>query len=183
MARVDQKPSERFSFLTDEEAESLNAIARHLLYEDRDELIDFVVAHFDSQLSAGPGESERKVHLPPAGTLIRQGLAALDAAAKHLYWRRFVHCRTGQQFEMLAALQLGTLEPLPEWIGDSAKRPVQKAPFDRSGRVRLASQGLVGNGVRRPCVPPRLLPDRARRSRPLGTGCARLACIISREVR
>src|SRR5690606_10686938 len=117
MARVDQKPSERFPYLTDEEAESLNVIARHLLYEDRDELIDFVVAHFDSQLSAGPGESERKVHLPPAGTLIRQGLAALDAAAKHLYWRRFVHCRTSQQFEMLAALQLGTLEPLPEWIG------------------------------------------------------------------
>src|SRR5690606_27415066 len=42
---------------------------------------------------------------------------ALDAAAKHRHWRRFVHCRIEQQFELLADLQLGALEAIPEWIG------------------------------------------------------------------
>jgi len=133
MARVERRPEavpeygpeggpereagRRFSFLTPEEAESLAVIARHLLHEDRDELIGFVVEHFDRTRSGGPGESDRKADCPPAAQLVRQGLAAIDAAAKHRHWRRFVHCRTEQQFEILAGLQLGRLEPIPEWIG------------------------------------------------------------------
>src|SRR5690606_34548247 len=106
MARADQNPDQSPSFLSKEEAETLHAIVGHLLYEDRDDLIRHVVLHFDNQLSDSAGESDRKAHVPPAATLIRQGLSAIDAAAKHRHWRRFVHCRTGQQFELLAALQL-----------------------------------------------------------------------------
>ena len=96
--------------------------------------------------------------MPPAATLIRQGLSAIDAAAKHRHWRRFVHCRTGQQFELLAALQLGTLEPIPEWAGipqkDLFKKLLSTAVDVYASHPKVWSEmGYAGPAY------PRLLPD------------------------
>lgn len=99
--------SPRYEFLTEHEARLIRAIAGHLLYEDRDEVLSFVVAHFDRQLHADRGEAERELNVPPQADLVGWGLAAFDALAKSLHGRPFLECGTQEQLDLIAGLQRG----------------------------------------------------------------------------
>lgn len=115
-----------FRFLRGFEADVLGAVAGHLLYESRDELIRFVVGHFDQKLATEIGESERKIGVPNASTLIRLGIKAVDSVAKHRHGHPFTDCSTDQQFEILASLQKGELEAIPALQGFPQKELFQK---------------------------------------------------------
>lgn len=103
-------------FLSAHEAKTLRAVIAHLLYEDRDEPIGFVIAHIDRRLHSGIGESQREKGIPAEHDLLRRGLAALDAVANRRHGKVFVDCNTEQQFHMVAQLQKGEWETqaLPE---------------------------------------------------------------------
>lgn len=75
-------PFPSLRFLSDMEAEDIHLIARHITYDHRSEILDWVVYHLDSKLAEEIGESDRKQGVPPEKTLIREGLKALGHAAR-----------------------------------------------------------------------------------------------------
>ncbi|WP_366923158.1 gluconate 2-dehydrogenase subunit 3 family protein [Metallumcola ferriviriculae] len=102
-------------FLLPEEKEMLKAIASHLIYDDRKEILEFVINHTDESLTSPVGEGERKPDAPPLKDLIRWGLKALDNAARGQFDCSFVELNAGQQFEMVAALQKAKAYLVPDW--------------------------------------------------------------------
>ena len=67
-------PFEQFQYLKDDEARTLRSIASHLIYEQRPEILDFIVHHFDQRLTAQIGENQRKLKTPKEPDLIRLGV-------------------------------------------------------------------------------------------------------------
>lgn len=115
------EPASAPSHLTGDEAETLKRALRLLLDEDREELLSFVIAHFDEKLGAKAGESQRKAGLPPFPQLLRQGLAVLDALGEARWGKRFAVCAPEQQRAILAGLQLGSAGEIPSGAG--ARQP------------------------------------------------------------
>lgn len=111
------RPPAKPGFLTRHEVQTLRSIAAHLLYEERDDVLGFVLSHIDNRLKDPVGEGQRKEGVPPEPELIRRGLGALDAVARRRHRAPFAECGVHQQFAILAALQKGELEPIPEWNG------------------------------------------------------------------
>lgn len=101
--------------LSDWEQNMIAKISEHLAYEDRGEIIAWIVSCFDSQLAADVGESERKPGTPPQEKLIRDGLKALDQWARMLSAQGFLECGTQVQFQVLSRLQLGSLPAIDQW--------------------------------------------------------------------
>lgn len=120
------RPPQKPGFLTHHEAQTLRSIAAHLLYDERDDVLGFVLSHIDDRLQDPVGEGQRKEGVPPEPELIRRGLKALDAVARGRHGAAFVNCVVDQQFAILAALQKGELEPLPEWNGLPQKELFRK---------------------------------------------------------
>lgn len=110
-------PPGKPKFLTGAEVQALRAIAAHLLYEERDDVLGFVLSHVDEKLNDPVGEAQRKEGAPPLADLIRKGLAGLDAVARWRHGHSFVDCGVEDQFVLLAALQHGALEAVPEFDG------------------------------------------------------------------
>lgn len=111
------EPPKKPGFLTRHEAQTLRSIAAHLLYEERDDVLGYVLSHIDDRLKDPVGEGQRKEGVPPEAELIRRGLVALDAVARQRHQAALVDCDVQQQFAILASLQIGGLEPVPEWQG------------------------------------------------------------------
>lgn len=124
LRRLEEPPPLRF--LTQHEAKTLEAIARHLVYEHREPILRYVVSEADQKLSNPYGEAQREVGVPPAQTLVREGLAALDEIAHKRQGRPFFQLDIPVQFDMLAALQKGQLEAIPAW-----QQVPQKALFKK----------------------------------------------------
>ncbi len=116
----------QFTLLSQWEQEMIKAIAGHLAYDDRDEILTWIAAHLDQKLNQPFGESQRKPKTPPQKVLILDGLKALDHWAKASYYKAFLHSKTEQQFQLLSSLQLGTLAEEKGW--DTA---LQKALFKK----------------------------------------------------
>ncbi len=95
------------STLTEAETRTLRAAVRHLVCEDGQDVLDFVIAHFDTRVRSTAGEGQRKVGLPAEAALVRQGLLAIDALARVRHGTGFAECDEQQQFRMLSALQNG----------------------------------------------------------------------------
>lgn len=70
--------SRSFRTLSQPEAATLFAICSLLLDEIREDILYYVVYHFDQKLSSDIGESQRKKELPKQSVIIREGLRALD---------------------------------------------------------------------------------------------------------
>lgn len=102
-------------FLSPLEARILAMIAAHITYDDRQDILNWVVHHFDSKLSAETGEDQRKVGTPPERVLVRDGLRAIDQAARVAYGKGFTQLDTDRQFKILAALQHGKAPEVPQW--------------------------------------------------------------------
>lgn len=108
-------PFPELQFLSEQEADMVRVITKHLVYEERDEIIDFVIHHLDQKLNSNIGESQRSPQAPAAKDLIRWGLAALNQVALDHYDEAFVKLVEKKQFEILAALQQGQVPMVPDW--------------------------------------------------------------------
>lgn len=113
-------------FLREREAAMILAIAGHIVYDGRKEILDYVVHHLDNVLADPSGEGQRKAGTPDIKTLVRRGLSAMDRAAVKNYRAAFLEIGTQQQFEMLAGLQKGNAAPPGEWNGIPVKEFFKK---------------------------------------------------------
>lgn len=113
LRRLEEPPP--LQFLTPHEADTLRAVARHLLYEDRTSLLRYAVSEADQKLGNPYGEAQRKAGVPPAQTLVREGLKALDHIAQKRQGRPFHQADIPVQFSILEGLQKGQLEAIPAW--------------------------------------------------------------------
>ncbi|AQS59189.1 gluconate 2-dehydrogenase subunit 3 family protein [Desulforamulus ferrireducens] len=108
-------PFEQLKFLEEHEAELVFAIAKHIVYDQRPEILDYVVHQLDQTLASSVGEGQRKLGLPEQRVLIREGLAALDKLAKKQYGAPFLKLNSQEQFTLLQDLDQGKASPLLAW--------------------------------------------------------------------
>jgi hypothetical protein len=113
--------------LREAEARTLRAVAGRLLAEERPEVLDFVVAHFDQRLAANVGEGQRAPDVPPEAELLRRGLAALDGLARGRGGKGgFGDLPVEEQDALLRALSQGRLSPADAMAGIPQKPLFQK---------------------------------------------------------
>ncbi len=113
-------------YLNEHEARTIWIIATHLAYDNREDILDYVVHHIDSELASEVGESQRKAGIPKGQDLIRSGLRALDNLSLKVYQKDFADAETGRQFSMLESLQKGEVMDMPGW-----PKPLQKELFKK----------------------------------------------------
>jgi len=107
-------PYTEYKFLNEHETEMILAIAEHIVYDERKEILHYVVHHLDDTLTSPIGEDQRKVGIPEHKTLVRQGLKAVDKFAKKQYGVSFLEIEVQQQLSLLTALSKGEAM-LMEW--------------------------------------------------------------------
>lgn len=108
-------PFGRCNFLTKKEEELLRLLAQHIVYDDRQEIIDWIIHHIDQQLDTEIGESQRKPDVSPEKTFIREGLKAIDKVFQQNFGKNFAESETQQQFQFVANLQLGKVIGITGW--------------------------------------------------------------------
>ncbi|NMB00036.1 MAG: gluconate 2-dehydrogenase subunit 3 family protein [Firmicutes bacterium] len=116
----------QFKLLSEWEQQMIKAVAGHLVYEERDEILTWIAAHLDSELGKPQGEAQRKPNVPPQKTLILEGLQALELWAKGKFLKAFLNLNIRQQYELINALQHGELEPNADWDQTKQKELFQK---------------------------------------------------------
>lgn len=104
-----------FRFLSLEEAEMLHVICSRLIDDNREDLIAYIVQHIDEFLYTSPGEGQRKVGVPQAQQLIREGLRAINESSKKEYLLSFIQLEERQHWSFLDSLSRGTAAEVPEW--------------------------------------------------------------------
>ncbi|AGL02347.1 gluconate 2-dehydrogenase subunit 3 family protein [Desulfoscipio gibsoniae] len=108
-------PFPKHGFLNKHEAELIYNIAQHIVYDNRKEILDYVLYHIDNTLASPTGEDQRKVGAPEQKTLVRQGLRAIDQLARKQYGAPFLEIDAQQQLAILSTLHTGKAAPLDEW--------------------------------------------------------------------
>ena len=108
-------PFEKNHFLDKHETEMILAIARHIVYDERKEILSYVVHHLDSSIASPIGEDQRKVGIPPRKILVRQGLKAIDKFAQKQFGAPFLEIGVKEQFALLEALDKGEAMQLSGW--------------------------------------------------------------------
>lgn len=113
--RLERTP--RHQFLSPDEVATLRTVLGHLLYEDRGEILGYIVSHYDQRLGSKVGESQRREQVPKEADLVRWGLAAFEAMAHHRHGKPFTQCDVQQQFDLVSQLQRGNWETaqIPEY--------------------------------------------------------------------
>ena len=120
--------------LSAHEQEMLKIISMHIIYDNHNDVIDWILHFIDKKLNNNIGESQRKPKVPPEKTLVKEGLKAIDEVAKQKYNNDFLNITIKQQFEILSALQLGKEVQIPEW----SKIP-QKALFKKLAELIITA--------------------------------------------
>jgi len=110
-----QGPFPKAKFLKKHESMMLALIAQHIVYDNRSEILAWVLHHIDQKLQNKIGEAQRKPGTSPEKVLVRQGLKAMDKLSKQKNDKLFADLGMQEQFELLAAMQLGQAEQIPEW--------------------------------------------------------------------
>lgn len=103
------------SSLTAYEQQQLRAIISHIVCDNRDDLLDWVLTYFDQRLTTKVGEAQRKPQTPPENILVKDGLKAIDNVANIRYGGTFLGLDTKQQFGIIRDLQLGKLDDIADW--------------------------------------------------------------------
>lgn len=85
--RIGLFPSEKM--LSVQEISCLAQIAKHIIYDDRNEIIAWIVHHVDEKLSTGIGEAQRASGIKPERQFVIDGIRALQHAARAKYQRDF----------------------------------------------------------------------------------------------
>lgn len=101
------EPSEEYKFLKQQEAELLRVVSQHIVYEERPEILSYVVHHIDNVLASPIGEDQRKIGTPPREVLLRQGLQYLDQVAQDRYGEPYLEVSIQQQLELLQDFDQG----------------------------------------------------------------------------
>lgn len=96
-------------------------IAEHLTYDNDENILAWIVHHFDSQLSSDIGESQRKCGTPPQKDLVRLGLKALKESCKKAYGKDFIGLENSEQQKILSAIQNNNAPNVPQWAQVSQK--------------------------------------------------------------
>ncbi len=108
-------PFPKLEYLTEEEEKMLRLIIRHITYDNRDDILDWIIYYMDQRLKSEIGEMHRKPNTPPEKILIREGLKTLDKLSATSYNNNFVSVEIKDQFDLLASIQLGKATPISEW--------------------------------------------------------------------
>lgn len=104
-----------YQFLTEQEAEMLRSIASLLVDDSSPDAISFVVDHIDQTLFSSPGEGQRKVGVPAAPELIRQGLKAIDLTSQQIYSMSFAELNADGQKQMMEDISAAQARPAEVW--------------------------------------------------------------------
>lgn len=124
--RRTEKPSHQ-DFFNDEEASTLTAALRHLLYEHRRDILLYVTAGMAQKLGNPYGEAQRDPQAPPQAELIRRGLGAINhQAAQDEDGSNFSRLTPSNQLQILSALQQGHLPVTEFWKGIPQKQLFKK---------------------------------------------------------
>jgi hypothetical protein len=107
-------PFIEYKFLSEHETKMILAIAEHIVYDERKEILLYVVHHLDNTLASPIGENQRKVGIPEHKILVRQGLKAVDKFAQKQYGVSFLEINKQQQLSVLTALSKGEAMQM-EW--------------------------------------------------------------------
>lgn len=105
-------PPVAFTALNNWEQKMIAKVSEHLAYDDRNEIIAWIVSYFDSQLAEEIGESERKPNTPPQRQLICDGLKAIDHWARMIGGQGFWKAIPRSSFKFLQHSSWGNLVPL-----------------------------------------------------------------------
>lgn len=108
-------PFPPLKYLSDEEEPKLRVICKHLMYDNRDEIFDWVIHFIDTRLNDKMGEYQRSSKAPPEHILVREGLKAIDELARKLYGTDFLSIGVQEQFDIIASLQVGEAAEIPQW--------------------------------------------------------------------
>ena len=92
---------EKSQFLTMKEKQMLKRICAHLAYDDRKEIIQFVIDHIDQSLASSIGEGQRKQGVLKADFLVREGLRVLNEQAKERFINPYAELEPEKQQAML----------------------------------------------------------------------------------
>lgn len=104
-----------YGFLTMEEAEVLRPVCSLLADDFRGEIVQYVLCHIDDALTKDIGEGQRRFGVPPARTLIRGGIGALDRCALARYRHHFYGIAEEEQRMMMLELSENRVEPSGLW--------------------------------------------------------------------
>lgn len=102
-------------FLTLQEMEILHGICSRLVDDTREDIVSYMVRHIDKSLHGSPGDGQRKVGVPAAQQLIREGLQWLDEASKRRHVLGFIQLEERQQERLLDDLSRGEAVDGGEW--------------------------------------------------------------------
>ncbi len=116
----------QYSFLTTVEAEILRAWCSLLMNDDRGEVIQYVLSHIDKTLSQSIGEGQRKSGVPKAQVLVREGLKAIQEAARMSDSQAFFHLEEAKQKQLMGAISEGSWPHTELWEGIPQKELFQK---------------------------------------------------------
>lgn len=119
-------PFTQNKFFSSKEAIYISIIAQHITYDDRENIIAWIVHHFDEKLYSQIGEGQRKPTTPPEKKLIRDGLRALDRVSKLVYKKDFGSLKKDEQVQILDQLAEGTAPQVPDWSNVPQKELFKK---------------------------------------------------------
>jgi len=119
-------PLESVENFTTEETKNLYQIAAALVDDDRTEILDYVVKHFDNSMGKRIGESQRKTDVPAQADLIRRTLTGLAKTARDNYGKPFHELSIDEQRTILGQLERGQIPATGIW-----KNLPQKEAFSK----------------------------------------------------
>jgi len=106
-----------YQFLNEQEAEILSSLCSLLVDDSSSDALAFVVAHIDKTLFSSPGEGQRKVGVPTAPELIRQGLSAIDQSSQQKHSATFASLNAAGQKQLIQDIIAGQAQPADVWNG------------------------------------------------------------------
>ncbi|HEX2952691.1 MAG TPA: gluconate 2-dehydrogenase subunit 3 family protein [Bacillota bacterium] len=120
------EPIDSFTYLKAGEILILRAIASTLIDDERDEILAFILQHFDSHLQSKIGEDQRKAGTPPEAELIRRGLGAIDETAQGRSGGTFSKLPLKERQTLLGQVEREELPASGQWVGLPQKELFKK---------------------------------------------------------
>jgi hypothetical protein len=115
-----------YHFLTSVEAECLRAWCSLLMDDNRGEIIQYILGHIDQSLTGNKGEGQRKIGVPPAQILLREGLKAINESGWMADSQPFCQLDEPTQRQIMLQVSEGTLPLTEAWEGIPQKELFQK---------------------------------------------------------
>lgn len=112
-SRIDA--SVAYLFLSEQEAKTLSSLCGLLVDDSSRDALAFVVSHIDQTLFSSPGEGQRKVGVPTAPKLIRQGLTAIDQTSEQKHSAAFAYLNPALQKQLIQDISKEQAQPTEVW--------------------------------------------------------------------